>query len=252
MNYAWANPSTGVREQTVPGERLQVAVCRAWKELQDPSCNVTSLRIYSQEPAFHVAPDGTYSEVSNPLPPAPDGWAWADPQNGLRKIAHSDAPLKAILQLVVPAAKAANVALVVVYAQALVTTVQKSDPEPAPSPAPVQATPAPAAFPDLESLKAEFATCWNGDPVLQIVAGALLHIAQSLRILGGVEPKHDAEYYAKYLRSEEVFRPIDKPEEELCTCQGDGKRPDGHWCVCEAGQALKREAAVRMRTKQVV
>jgi hypothetical protein len=37
--------------------------------------------------------------------------------------------------------------------------------------------------------------------------------------------------------------------EEVCTCAGDGLKPDGTPCVCAEGQAKKRAAAVASRKR---
>ena len=66
MNYAWANPLTGLREQTSPGTpeaMLAEAKWRAWIELEDispasPDNRPLYLQIYGQEPIGSVTVDG--------------------------------------------------------------------------------------------------------------------------------------------------------------------------------------------------
>ena len=163
MNYAWANPITGIREQTalsfqpfdqaerarLSGDRanaLAEAKLRVWEEVQsvkdlstvadrpveDPFWECT---IYRQEPIGTVAVNGSYVDPDrvvelNKLDPG-YCFAWADPSSGLRILDdHYPNHLQDVLKALQENRDSKDT--VIVYATWPECTVSRSDPRPEP------------------------------------------------------------------------------------------------------------------------
>jgi hypothetical protein len=94
MNYAWANPSAGFREQTnqgTPERMLAEAKRTVWLELQElpESFEVAFCQIWRQEPIGTVTVNGPHIDTAKALSIDPDGeaaFAWCDPVDGKRII----------------------------------------------------------------------------------------------------------------------------------------------------------------------
>ena len=155
MNYAWANPSTGLREQTDEAEtpkqmssRLAEAKRYVWTELQALMPTDDQCKIYVQHPigivtvdGFQIDPDQAkithaYSETHGD-----SLFAWCDPETGEREIAANMLTCPGSLKwsdptiFLVSALKRLQEARqptdsVIVYATWEECEVKRSDPEP--------------------------------------------------------------------------------------------------------------------------
>ena len=218
MNYAWANPSTGLREQTDEAEtpkqmssRLAEAKRYVWTELQALMPTDDQCKIYVQHPigivtvdGFQIDPDQAkithaYSETHGD-----SLFAWCDPETGEREIAdnmtknsatnYDTAWLSDPTIFLVSALKRLQEARqptdsVIVYATWEECEVKRSDPEPElppelSLPQPEEARTSCAA--DIERRKWELSEVTILDDQTKIAlhsAWALLDIAESLRDL---------------------------------------------------------------------
>ena len=214
MNYAWANPSTGLREQTDEAEtpkqmssRLAEAKRYVWTELQALMPTDDQCKIYVQHPigivtvdGFQIDPDQAkithaYSETHGD-----SLFAWCDPETGEREIAANMLTCPGSLKwsdptiFLVSALKRLQEARqptdsVIVYATWEECEVKRSDPEPElppelSLPQPEEARTSCAA--DIERRKWELSEFTILDDQTKIAlhsAWALLDIAESLRDL---------------------------------------------------------------------
>lgn len=214
MNYAWANPSTGLREQTDEAEtpkqmssRLAEAKRYVWTELQALMPTDDQCKIYVQHPigivtvdGFQIDPDQAkithaYSETHGD-----SLFAWCDPETGEREIAANMLTCPGSLKwsdptiFLVSALKRLQEARqptdsVIVYATWEECEVKRSDPEPElppelSLPQPEEARTSCAA--DIERRKWELSEFTILDDQTKIAlhsAWALLDIAKSLRVL---------------------------------------------------------------------
>jgi len=214
MNYAWANPSTGLREQTDEAEtpkqmssRLAEAKRYVWTELQALMPTDDQCKIYVQHPigivtvdGFQIDPDQAkithaYSETHGD-----SLFAWCDPETGEREIAANMLTCPGSLKwsdptiFLVSALKRLQEARqptdsVIIYATWEECEVKRSDPEPElppelSLPQPEEARTSCAA--DIERRKWELSEFTILDDQTKIAlhsAWALLDIAKSLRVL---------------------------------------------------------------------
>lgn len=214
MNYAWANPSTGLREQTDEAEtpkqmssRLAEAKRYVWTELQALMPTDDQCKIYVQHPigivtvdGFQIDPDQAkithaYSETHGD-----SLFAWCDPETGEREIAANMLTCPGSLKwsdptiFLVSALKRLQEARqptdsVIIYATWEECEVKRSDPEPElppelSLPQPEEARTSCAA--DIERRKWELSEFTILDDQTKIAlhsAWALLDIAESLRDL---------------------------------------------------------------------
>ena len=214
MNYAWANPSTGLREQTDEAEtpkqmssRLAEAKRYVWTELQALMPTDDQCKIYVQHPigivtvdGFQIDPDQAkithaYSETHGD-----SLFAWCDPETGEREIAANMLTCPGSLKwsdptiFLVSALKRLQEARqptdsVIVYATWEECEVKRSDPEPElppelSLPQPEEARTSCAA--DIERRRWELSEFTILDDQTKIAlhsAWALLDIAKSLRVL---------------------------------------------------------------------
>lgn len=141
MNYAWANPLTGLREQTSPGtpERmLAEAKWRAWTELEGIWTDdlTPSVQIYGQEPIGSVTVDGL--SISAPRAHLAEKehpehmFAWSNPETGKRQVVDLLATWSGQLaeQLKRLQSERDPINEVVIYATWPECTVSQSDPMP--------------------------------------------------------------------------------------------------------------------------
>jgi hypothetical protein len=259
MNYAWSNPTTGMREQTrqpksndpADLERIkQEARALVWQELQAAAPEHLHVNVHEQIPAGSVSTDG---DSVDPRAVLAAGWpetsysfAYTDPTTGQRCIWRS---WPGFLTGMLGNDLAQSV---IVYASrfAFAVTRDEIQPEaplfPEPSEAPAESSP----LEDLRREVLDFTRLENEDPAPRATALALIDIAQSLRVLLGrgtdnAEPK--VEFTRLFPNADDVYT---VPElEEVCTCAGDGLKPDGTPCVCAEGQAKKRAAEVASRKR---
>ena len=194
MNYAWANPTTGLREQTqhatptVPLALLEEqARRRTWLEVNEPGCKEAGVNVYRQEVFGQVTAEGDHVELPPGIPPGEAAneypqFAWAHPVTGIRQFSDSwPSFLKDEI------AGQDNVSAVVIYGQKFAFQVTYVDPEP-PEPAPVVPTATPASSTALDTLREQvenFVDLDNSNPAPKATALALIDIAQSLRMLLG-------------------------------------------------------------------
>ena len=214
MNYAWANPSTGLREQTDEAEtpkqmssRLAEAKRYVWTELQALMPTDDQCKIYVQHPigivtvdGFQIDPDQAkithaYSETHGD-----SLFAWCDPETGEREIAANMLTCPGSLKwsdptiFLVSALKRLQEARqptdsVIIYATWEECEVKRSDPEPElppelSLPQPEEARTSCAA--DIERRRWELSEFTILDDQTKIAlhsAWALLDIAKSLRVL---------------------------------------------------------------------
>jgi hypothetical protein len=156
MNYAWANPQSGIREQTnqgTPERMLAEAKRRVWLELQEarpvhqgltPTGNEFTFtreddgpqecQIWRQEPIGTVTVNGPHIDLEKALTFPPDNpweFAWCDPVSGIRIVAENFPGAELVeqmkhLQNVMNDSKTD----VIVYATWPECIVKRSDPEP--------------------------------------------------------------------------------------------------------------------------
>lgn len=136
MNYAWANPSTGIREQSSTPEEARL---RVWEELQiwehSTEPEPPTVWVFEQESA------GWCSSVASDCILTLDdehSYAWADPEDGMRYSAGTFAGAVHGIQTSWPAN--APVDQVTVYRQRHAFSVRFDDPKPE-LPAPVEMPP---------------------------------------------------------------------------------------------------------------
>lgn len=129
MNYAWANPIDGTREQAAtPSE----ARARAWEELQRTD-KPEYVLVYLQEPA------GWASKNAAELASGPDaegmtGYAWADPATGVRKTAELCDWNVVVLDIEMNWPADAPIDRVTIYRHQLAFEVWRIDQRPEPGP----------------------------------------------------------------------------------------------------------------------
>jgi hypothetical protein len=133
-NFAWANPSTGVRRQEAT---LEAARHFLWHELQIatkdflPTHSLSGV-IYEQERAGVVAESSVNFEIEGWWP---GGYGYASPIDGKRQ--HASCWVDAVEGIRADLAEIDSPVEVIVYRQRSVATVHSTDPEPAaPAPAP--------------------------------------------------------------------------------------------------------------------
>ena len=132
MNYAWANPTTGIREQA---STLEEAKYLAWAELQViPLGSLPSTVICEQERVGTVAKGTRTLDIEKPWD---GGYAWANPRDGKRKMAATwYGAVEQIQHAFADLGEGVSVESVSVYRQRQACVVCFDDPEPGP-PAPV-------------------------------------------------------------------------------------------------------------------
>ncbi len=257
MNYAWSNPTTGLREQTQHayppyfgaelGPLRIEARRRAWQSLQDdPETPLDEVQIYEQVGAGSVTQESQYEMGRSELTRGAAGADWeaasyqfafAQPITGLRTITEQ---WPAYLKEVLADPQLGFISEVVIYASRPAFIVHRSDPEPPPQPEPAAAREHPE-LDDLDALHQQvsnFIDIEQGNPAPKATALALIDIARSLRrLLGEFTPPN---LPTGQSLEDAAWRGI----QALCTCTGDGLTADGAYCVCPAGMARKRAAAV--------
>ena len=263
MNYAWANPTTGLREQTgiahKPDDILRLqeeARRRSWESLQTDSRPFVSaerqaadaVQICEQIPCGSITQQSfanvDLSEVRKVQ------WdleriefAFCHPLTGARVVT-SEWP--SFLKDVLAEGPVGFISEVVIYASRPAFTVHRSDPEPPPQPEPAAAREHPE-LDDLDALHQEvvnFIDIEGGSPAPRATALALIDIARSMRrLFGEFSPPP-----AGNLTSTPITNSMYERLTEVCTCTGDGLTADGAYCVCPAGMQRKRAAAVTNRS----
>lgn len=125
-NYAWANPTTGIREQSSTKEEARLL---AWEELQkDFADDHVTVRIFEQERIGSVT---STSQTLDTHETWEAGYAWADPRDGKRECAMSWASaLDQIQRAFVELGGSVPVDSVTVYRQRLAEIVHWNDPKP--------------------------------------------------------------------------------------------------------------------------
>ena len=271
MNYAWANPVTGLREQTRQSKSTDPAELealkaearlRAWEELQSTSGIPTpGSPLTVPLPAVVVCEQihaGSVTQSGDQMDPeaikALDAWddfqwAWAHPLTGLRQ---TQTKWPSHLKDVLASDPVGFTAEVLVYASRPAFTVMYGDSKPeAPpiwdwNPPPISGE-IPGA--DLQALRIEvqnFIDLEGGNPAPKVTALALLDIAQSLRTLISGATVNEVIARQKLETFNEYFEAL----EPVCQCIGDGLLPDGSPCVCPEGMARKRAQAVKQHAEQ--
>jgi hypothetical protein len=255
-NYAWANPSTGAREQTLKTsdpEELQALESQArhilWSELQAMETPRHSAFFWCQIVAGSVSSEGSDIEGDGSLLDYAT-FAWCDPETGKRARSRSWPEFRSGIF-------SGEVTSVVIYAEVEEFIVRRSDPEPQIHPLPrtrpkrVGSSPERVGSSPEESpiagwkRRLEDYTALDSELLTQATAWALLDIAESLRTLGGIGLPVPMDVGPLSRQLKDDLKP--EPEPELCTCTGDGIRPGGAFCSCEPGRALAREHAVKER-----
>ena len=202
MNYAWAHPITGIREQTeqsTPERMLAEAKRRVWEELQTwqelQGTEVEACPIWRQEPIGTVTADGPFVDPARVLgievqkPGVSYRFAWCDPEDG-RRIVDDKFPGKSVIdQLERLQDNRDPTDTVILYATWLEYMVNRSDPMPE---APEPDSPAPRDVPehlgscDIDRRKVDLEEVVVLDDQTKIAlhsAWALLDIAESLRLM---------------------------------------------------------------------
>ena len=204
MNYAWAKPLTGLREQTSPGtpeQMLAEAKWRVWTELEDispasPDNRPLYLQIYGQEPIGSVTVDGLsisaprahFAEKEHPE----HLFAWADPETGKRQLVKflavwSDHLVEQLKRL---QASRDSIDEVIIYATWPECTVSQSDPMPEkPEEQPLlfatagsdDSNPSDSEIRQRKNALGELTIMDDASAIAMQTAWALLDIAESLR-----------------------------------------------------------------------
>lgn len=126
MNYAWAHPINGTREQA---ETLEEARFRLWTELQSEGSGQSSAAIFEQERIGWVERSQFYIDDPEPW----ESYAWASPFDGKRMISYAKEANAAAtvaqvsFKLVASDSPADQVAL---YRQRAAAIIYRSDPRP--------------------------------------------------------------------------------------------------------------------------
>lgn len=196
MNFAWSNPLTGLREQTIQGtpERmLAEAKLELWNELQfipledDPG----EWTIHKQEPIGTVTVDGLAIDVERASTTS-DLFAYANPETGERMVTKklADAAPVIVEQLKRLQNQRDSKDCVIIYATWPECTVRRDDPRPeAPPPEEVPEAPADSRAgdaPDIHAKKRDLNNVIVLDDDTKVAlttAWALLDIASTLREL---------------------------------------------------------------------
>ncbi len=129
-NYAWANPSTGIREQSNSKEEARLLV---WREIQEaspaPEEAGISVIVYEQEPAGKASKENC--TLDNPTDGMSwDGYAFANPSDGMRE--SYSVFIDAANRIAEQWPEHAPMESVVIYRQREAFRVYCDDPEPAP------------------------------------------------------------------------------------------------------------------------
>jgi hypothetical protein len=274
VNFAWQNPVTGLREQTKsasfpyrPAEvqaLRQEATRRVWETVQlapRPSSEVVpvppqpcnEIQVYEQIRAGRVTAQMESDIDLIELMQA--GWNQEDCQfafcnhiSGARMVTDE---WPGYLKELLAQGPSDSVSEVIIYATRPAFVVKRSDPPP-PIPEPPEPTAREMGLDDLELIHQEvssFTRLEADDPAPRATALALIDIARSLRrLLGEFTPPEPQEFPVPHLdRHVPMTGPPILAGFEICTCTGDGLTADGAYCVCPAGQARKRAAAVASR-----
>lgn len=190
MNYAWANPITGIREQTShsTSERmLAEAKSRVWEELQHIIIEPIPWTIFRQEPIGEVTVNGPAIDSTRAAQFDFKYFAWTDPETGQRITSEQFPALDSVLveQLKQLQEQRDSKDSVIIYATWPECVVNRADakPEPAVEPAPETESEENECAAIL-SRKAELETVVVMDDqtkIAKVTAWALLDIAGSLR-----------------------------------------------------------------------
>jgi hypothetical protein len=175
MNYAWAHPLTGIREQAATQEEARFQVAEELKLEGAPD----SLGIFEQEPA------GTVESGTARLD-AVESWeqyAWASPCDALRRIRSfwKDAVEAIQEEMQRPDCQTAN--SVIVYRQRFAFSVRREETPPSPKPTNYQETPESLIKQITEGTEPDLSRCSTL---------ALLWIAQALREI--IKPNPPAKF----------------------------------------------------------
>ena len=191
MNHAWANPITGVREQTTAGESSLVeARWRVWNELQAEGCGNGPVAIYRQLRIATIGTEGSQVDEDACMSISPQEedhtFAWADPKTGLRVISETYPDEAKIAELQASLIESGFTSLAI-YAQWWTDEVSGTDPKPQepPEPALFRSDTLPRTDSDpiadrLEQLE-NVVILDDQTRVATITAWALLDIAKSFR-----------------------------------------------------------------------
>jgi len=132
INYAWANPSTGVREQAGTKEEAR---SRAWESLHAGPFDTVPVLVFEQEPVGRASNTSSGQEI---IEQWEGGYAFTHPANGERCIAFTFDEARKWIAAEWP--EHAPIDSVVIYRQRLAFEVHWDDPKPE--------TPAPVEIPD--------------------------------------------------------------------------------------------------------
>jgi hypothetical protein len=262
INFAWSNPITGVREQTrkiaersgPEFDRLyQEARHSVWHSLQRAQSDYSS-PIWMQMEVGWVDGEGDHVDL-DAAALAEQIWpdhqfVHVDPDTGIRKFSKAW-PSNCFTS-------GGFATSIKVYATVTHGIVNRSDPEPE-MPADSQIL----ARPELSDLRERIAGICSdlGDDALLCSKGtalALLDIAESLRQKAPKRKPGLWERLKLWFSGEPlVYSPppiqdfldpsllADLPLLDICSCTGDGIRPNGEFCSCETGRS--RAQAVYQR-----
>ena len=173
MNYAWANPTTGIREQASTKEEARLL---AWEELHTEDDRHTTVTIFEQERIGSVTSTTATLDAGDRWEA---GYAWANPSSGRRDSAGAwEYAVEDIQFAFAEMGESVPVDSVTVYRQRLAEIVHWNDPKPE--------TPAPT-IPDPDTPQSLI------EQVLQGTCGdlgraqllAMLWIADGLQEVGG-------------------------------------------------------------------
>jgi len=260
MNYAWRNPLTGMREQTRqsrsddPAELAYLqseARLRVWEELQGPlgAALDEAWSFHEQVTIGNVTAGGFHVDADVAQRFSPDSFAYCYPISGER-IVSQNFPSDEIQEALARMSRPALIQEVRVYGQTKHFVVRRSDPRPELLPEPQEEiTPQlgePGAI--LERKRELDALLMPDMPdaamvIAKTTAWALLDIAGSLRFMRGESPVAKLE---RELSGPQQFG-IAEEVEQVCDCDGSGRRENGTWCVCELGRACLRAEVVAQR-----
>jgi hypothetical protein len=240
-NFAWANPSTGIREQSNSKDEARLLV---WKELQEvspgPEEAKVNVIVYEQERAGVIGensqtfddPAETFDRFSSW-----ESYAWADPRDGRRVMAQSRGIAVQTIQIELGLLDHAPVDSVALYRQRKAFTVDWNDARPAdPAPAEIPIdTPSSLIEQVMEGTCADLnrasllASLWIAQS-LQEVAGALHYMSPGPPRRPGIFAR-TAAWWKKTFTFGKV---------SICeVCKGPLANPDGKICPNCAGELLK-------------
>lgn len=210
MKYAWANPTTGIREQA---PTIEEARYRVWNELQEMKRPPQFVEIHEQVAAGSVSRSGSsvsdgFRENNNEW--WEDLWAWADPINAAREIRTSlHAAIRTIQERLSKIPDSATSEVVLYRTRPVERIMTKGTPAP----------PAPSATPGgLDTPKSLISKIHSGErsDYDQIQTLALLWIAQGVQqlVAGDAPQQVFAKAFAESLNALEPVKDYRETDEE--------------------------------------